>query len=751
MNVPSDPLTIAGGLRFFWTPWSLGLSLLLWAVVAAVCLAGCWRSGFRLGYGLLELLRLLIATLVLVLFNQPEWVTEQRPSEKPTIAILIDDSQSMDTVDAVKAATEGTGLPAAGNEVVSRKESVAALVDTAFWKPLEERFTVRIEPLSAAREGTAAAGTNLFEPLETASRRHPNLRAIVLASDGDWNEGRPPMQAATALRLAGVQVLAVPTGSPTPLPDVRIASLDCPVTGVVGKPFRVPFTIQSTLPREQMVTAVVETSDGQTFSKQVRLASMGKTTDFIYWTPTSVGDYTVSVRVPPQPGELLPDNNARTTPVSIRQEKLRVLVVESVPRWEYRYLRNALSRDPGVELSCLLFHPGLSKVGGGSKDSIKQFPGSLDELSKYDVVFLGDVGLEDGQLTEEDCRLLKGLVEYQAGGLVFMPGWLGKELSLVDSPLGDLLPVVLDATRPEGTGTTVPGRFALTDKGRTSLLTRLADSAEENTAVWESLPGFQWYGPVLRTKAGSEVLAVHDDAANDYGRIPLLVTRPFGAGKVLFMATDGAWRWRKGVEDKYHYRFWGQVVRWMAYRRTMAKGEQMRLLFSPEQPEVGQGVAFDATVSDAAGEPLQAGTVTVLVTAPSGTTETVRLAAPGEQGSWGVFSGSWTPREPGSHELTLACVETGDRLEASVFVQGAPGEAVGEAARPDVLEEIARLTQGSVVMPDALPELVSLLAKLPESPPEIRRLRLWAHPAALATLVSLLGLFWVGRKWQGLI
>ena len=751
MNVPPDPVALVSGLRFFWTPWSLGVSLVLWAVVAAVCLAGWWRSGFRPGYGLLELLRLLIATLVLLLLNQPEWVTEHRSSEKPSIAILIDDSRSMETVDALRAGAKGQDPSPVGQEVVSRRESVAALSDAVFWKPLEQRFAVRIESLSGTHEGTAPAGTNLFAPLETAPRRSPNLRAIVLASDGDWNEGRPPMQAATALRLAGIPVLAVPTGSPTPLPDVRIVSLDCPVTGVVGKPFRVPFTIQSTLPREQMVTAVVETSDGQTFSKQVRLASMGKTTDVISWTPAAIGDYTVSVRVPPQPGEHDPDNNARTAPVSIRQEKLRVLVVESVPRWEYRYLRNALSRDPGVELACLLLHPGLSKVGGGSKDSIKQFPGSLEELSRFDVVFLGDVGLEAGQLTEEDCRLLKGLVEYQAGGLVFMPGWLGNELSLVDSPLGDLLPVVLDATRPEGTGTAAPGRFALTDKGRTSLLTRLADSAEENVAVWESLPGFQWYGPVLRTKAGSEVLAVHDDAANEYGRIPLLVTRPFGAGKVLFMATDGAWRWRKGVEDKYHYRFWGQVVRWMAYRRTMAKGEQMRLLFSPEQPEVGQGVALDATVSDATGEPLQAGRVTVLVTAPSGGTETVRLAAPGEQGSWGVFSGNWTPREPGSHGLTLACAETGDRLEASVFVQGAPGEAVGEAARPDVLEEIARLTQGSVVLPDALPELVRSLATLPESPPEVRRLRLWAHPAALATLVSLLGLFWVGRKWQGLI
>ena len=55
-----------------------------------------------------------------------------------------------------------------------------------------------------------------------------------------------------------------------------------------------------------------------------------------------------------------------------------MLVVESYPRWEYRYLRNALSRDPGVELSCLLFHPGLSKVGGGNKDYIKQFPDRLE-------------------------------------------------------------------------------------------------------------------------------------------------------------------------------------------------------------------------------------------------------------------------------------------------------------------------------------------------------------------------------------
>ena len=142
----------------------------------------------------------------------------------------------------------------------------------------------------------------------------------------------------------------------------------------------------------------------------------------------------------------------------------------------------------------------------------------------------------------------------------------------------------MDSSQPGGWGSRIANHFELTELGRRSLLTKLADTQDDNVEVWEGLPGFQWYAPVLRAKAGTDVLCVHKDASNQFGRLPLLVTRTFGAGKVLFMGTDGAWRWRKGVEDKYHYRFWGQVVRWMAYQRNMAKGETMRLYYVPDQP-----------------------------------------------------------------------------------------------------------------------------------------------------------------------
>ncbi len=94
----------------------------------------------------------------------------------------------------------------------------------------------------------------------------------------------------------------------------------------------------------------------------------------------------------------------------------------------------------------------MDKVGGGSKDYIKEFPAGLDELSKFDVVFLGDVGLEEGQLTVENCRLLKGIVEHQASGLVFMPGGRGRQASLQETELDDLYPVIMDELQPDGWG-----------------------------------------------------------------------------------------------------------------------------------------------------------------------------------------------------------------------------------------------------------------------------------------------------------
>jgi hypothetical protein len=726
-------------LTLLWTPWSLTFSLAVLLVAAAFCWVAWRRSGWHRGVGGLEAVRFSAVLVGVWMLNQPEWVQEFHPQERPSIAVLWDASPSMQTRDVIARDQPGSPLR-------SRSEAIQSLTEATFWRELSDQLDVRVQAFPGEGE---AATTDLYGPLAQLAGQETNLRGVVLLSDGDWNEGPPPIEAASRLRLRGVPVFVVPVGSAVRLPDVELLSLDAPTFGVVGKAVRVPFTINSSMPRDYDTTVTLKTSDGETVTKEVRVAPMGRTNQFIEWKPESIGDYTVTLTVPLHPEETLPDNNELTAPIAIRQEQLRVLLVESTPRWEYRYLRNALSRDPGVQLSCLLLHPGLSKVGGGSSDYIKSFPSGLDELGQYDVVFLGDVGIEDGQLTAEQCRLLRGVVEHQASGLVFMPGLHGRQLSLLDSELDDLYPVTLDAAQPGGWGSRTPSQFALTETGRRSLLTRLADTQEENLEVWEGLPGFQWYAPVLRARAGSEVLCVHKDVANQYGRLPLVATRTFGAGKVLFMGTDGAWRWRKGVEDRYHYRFWGQVVRWMAYARNMAKGETMRLYHAPDQPQLRQNVVLRATVMDHGGEPVQRGDVTARIVAPSGRGQSIRLTSTGEE--WGAYTATYAAAEPGEHRVTLACAQTEATLESTFFVHGELAERIGQPARPEVLEEIARITCGRVLDVDQLDNVVQAVTALPQPPATLRRVQLWSHPLMVAMLTGLLGVFWVGRKMVGLI
>jgi hypothetical protein len=403
-------------LTFLWTAWSAGLSVGVVLLVAGLCFAAWRRSGYARAQGLLELFRLALVAVMALTLNQPEWVEEFRPEEKPAVVVLWDNSPSMETRDVP--------VSAGGSGQITRREAIAKLIDDATWGALRERMNVIVQPFSGPEVGQR---TDLYEPLAQAPEKVKNLAGVVLISDGDWNDGPPPVQAATKLRLKGVPVFSVPVGSTTRLPDVELVSLGAPTFGVVGKAVRIPFSIDSTLPREYLTTVTLKTSEGEEVTEEVRIAAMGRTNGSVLWKPAKIGDVTLTLEVPKHPDEIIADNNKLSAPIAIREEKLRVLLVESQPRWEYRYLRNALSRDPGVEVSCLLFHPGLSKVGGGTKDYIKQFPAGLDELSKFDVVFLGDVGIDDGQLTAEQCRLLKGLVEHQASGLVFMPGSLGRQ------------------------------------------------------------------------------------------------------------------------------------------------------------------------------------------------------------------------------------------------------------------------------------------------------------------------------------
>ena len=746
-----------GSLEFLSSGSITVLGLLVIAVTGVLCWLAWHRSGYRKQTGWLELLRFVLVGLVIVTLNQPEWLKTQPPERRSTLAVLWDQSKSMETRDVLDSEN-------VSDEPKSRAEVIQPLMSEAVWKGESaddsgntqnaDDLNVVFEPFSSALDPPEEA-TDLNAGLSHVLDSHTNLRGVVLLSDGDWNVGNSPVEAATRFRMKGIPVFAVGIGSRVPLPDLELVRMDAPTFGVVNKQIRIPFVVRSTLGQDRDVRVTLnvnkksestpDTAEGQ-ITKNIRVPAMRQAQDNIVYTLPATGEYTLSLRIAKDAEELIPENNEISAPISIREEQLRVLVIESYPRWEYRYLRNALERDPGVEVTCLLFHPELPKVGGG-RSYIDRFPDAR-ELSRYDVVFLGDVGIKEGQLTVEQTQELRKLVSAQASGLVFMPGRKGAQDSLIPGPLGDLYPVVLDPATSEGVGSSAQGYFSLTSSGQRSLLTRLGETDEDNSEVWRKLPGFFWYAGVERAKVGTETLAVHDQVTSASGRVPLIVTKTYGTGKVLFMGTDSAWRWRHGVEDKYHYRFWSQVARWMAYRRQMAQSESIRLFYSPDRPNVDDVLTLNANAIDNVGGPLDSGTVVVQAISPSGKTQTIRLQ-PGTEDLAGLFVGSFVPKEPGNYRLVASSSETGATVQTDLSVQGLNREQQGRLARFDVLEEIAKITDGKLVSVSEVPNLLTYLAALPEPEPTVHRTRIWAHPIWAGILILLLGVFWVARKMTG--
>lgn len=743
VNFSISNLTFSPTLVTLW----IGIIALL--AIGTLCVIAIRRSTRRKRTGVLELIRFLCALICVLMLWQPEWRVITEPNSKPEVAILFDASRSSTTADAI--------LPlelSSSQEVVTRSEWMEKILASELFAPLkkDERNRVFEQPFSAPPKDAdpatlALAGTDINAAIDKLLEEHNNLRALVLLTDGDWNIGQGPVGAAQKMRRRGVPLFAIPVGSGLRLPDLDISNVTAPTYGIVGENVQIPFTILSSLERDvRTIVRLRDTKSGKERTKSITIPAGEEYHDSILWRLTTEGSSTLELSIPVANGEMVAKNNKRKFTIAGRKESLNVLVIETSPRWEYRFIRNALYRDPGVTVDCLLLHPQLGK--GDGPGYIQKFPEKLEDLQKYDVVFLGDVGVGEGGLTKEQAELLKGLVENQASGIVFIPGKQGNQHSLVKSPLGDLIPVILDEKRKEGTTDSTPATLNLTSEGKGSLLTMLGDTEDQNPIIWKSLPGFYWHAPVIKAKGGTDVLAVHANRSNEYGRIPMLVTKAAGNGKVLFLGHDSAWRWRRGVEDLYHYRFWGQVARWMSYQRNMAAGERIRLYFTPDRPKPGDTVTLNANAFDQYGAPLKSGEVLVDITSPDG--QTRRISLDKAKGAWGSYSGRFKIAQPGAWKIEAVVGEDkAHGIKTTLLAQGSEIEKTGMPARPDVLEEMTRVARGRLIDGEKLASLIKEIQALPDPQPMETRTPLWSNWVTATCLILLLAIFWVGRKLNG--
>ena len=482
---------------------------------------------------------LIILLIVVTLFN-PERVEQLERSQKSQIVCLQDISSSMETKDII--------LDESGP--IQRIEWTQQFLQKDWIENLEKNATILVNNFSSS---SGKKSTDISTAIRDTIDQTKSLKAILLLTDGDSNTGPPVLSVAGRSRALSIPIYSVITGSDSSLPDLSLDEVFAPSFVLQEERITVNWQASNRFKTSKSTTIALFANGKKVVEKPVNFIGDESISGNLSWLPENEGEIEFDIILSQVNGETYKNNNKKRINTRVESKTIRALIVDSFPRWEYRFLRNALDRDPGVELSCILFHPGMTPSIG--QNYIQKFPSDEANLAPFDVIFLGDVGLDKNELNQKQCDLLANLIQYQAAGIIFMPGRRGRQQTLSKTSLNEVLPVIYDPEKPRGIGTQNPASYILTQRGLEHWLTKLRGTGETNRDFWQRLPGFHWSATVSKTRPGSEVLAVHSNYNTDWGKMPILVIRQVGAGKSLYLGSDSAWRWRRGVEDKYHYRF----------------------------------------------------------------------------------------------------------------------------------------------------------------------------------------------------
>ena len=792
------------------------------SVAALAILAAYRRERTTIGRRLaLAAFRLALVSLVVTVLCRPTLVLQRNRVEESYVCLALDASLSMDTqepypdeslartiargaglenpgalpehsrLDLIKAALTGNGGRAlksllAVNDL--QLATFAGTVEARAWAESPETVDTlvpQLERITADGRSTdlARAVTQMID-----GARGRRLAAIVLASDGQSTEPTSLGDALDRARGQKIPVFPIRIGSTQPRRDIDVGPLRAERSVFVKDLLAVEAQLSAsglTGPTPVSMRMIRE-RDGTTVASREVLLNPARAAMTVELTtkPTLSGRARYRVEASPIPGEYTLDNNAETIDLRVLDNRLKVLYVEGYPRYEYRYLKNALLREETVDLSVLLIEADEQFVQEGT-EPIRRFPNSPEELNGYDVVLFGDVDPRGGWLTRAQMKMLLDYVGNHGGGFGLIAGEQAAPHRFAGTALEKLIPVRIDRDflGRYDTPLTAGFRPRLTPEGSRSRLFQFdlesqpleRDDGRDQDAL-DTLPELYWIARTHGCKPGASTLAHHpirqvpSTSSGGEEFLPLIVVGRYGAGKIFFQATDDTWRWRRHTGELIHDMYWLGVVRELMRGDRLAQSR--RFIVRTDRRRYSYGVAvhtqvelFDpdlllaypeeiAIVVTGSGARVPASSAKVPPT--TGDTSFVAARFPlhrlGPESN--IFEGSWLPPRPGSFALQadgLGEGRGGGSPTVAIRVEQPDLEAQQPEANHQALERIAEATGGQMVELDQLESVFSTIRDRNVQIPDDIRESLWDSKLVLMLFVLVISMEWILRKAFGLL
>lgn len=801
-DLPPDAVT---SFEFARAPQgSSALLLLLFFLAAAGGVVWVYRregtSTPRVKMSLAALRALLVAALLALLLEPVLAVDQVERVEKSTI-LLLDGSLSMTTRDRyadplaraalrnafdlepgewTRAALVSHALKAVNlASALARQNAVQVFLFNEGVTPLvrlalsgKETNPAPVPPLEPEKDPRAGRGTNIGGALRQAVEQvgSDRVAAVILISDGRATLGPPPEDVLLFLKNKDIRLHTVAVGEAEQPRNLRAVAL----TGA-DRIYR-----NDTAVFEGVVTGrgyasaqvVFERRDGGEGDwVRVGVEAVGFPPDDravnvkFNDRPPKAGPVEYRIRMEPEPDESTDRDNAKVFPTRVVEEKTKVLLVSGAPAHEYYAIKNVLLRDNTIEIACFLQSADSEFVQDSRGIAVLDLPNDEKGLFQFDVVLLHDA--DSSLFPPGFVPLLKRFVGDHRGGLGFIAG-AKFTLSMLrgqgeNADMLDLLPVVPDLDRADmpGVGVGLGGYF--TNRWRmvpepaafAHPATRFTGDVERaRERVWERLPSFYWFFPVLKEKPGAVVLARHEDpreTVEPFGRRPILAVHRYGGGNVMFLACDETFRWRSTAETVFD-RFWVQSVRFLMEGRLAAGKRRFRIDLDKEVVDLGDAVQIRALAFDERFRPHQASAVKVSVTTTGGKAEEATLLpVPGKEGA---YAGSFAPGALGEYEIRPAedqfLAREGEEAPHATFSVILPDREMGDVrADRGLLSDLASRTRGIAVGLHDLSRLAEGRLIPPASERVVtqgRPIALWDNGFTIGVLLTLLCAEWILRK-----
>ncbi len=714
---------------------------------------------------ILSALRLAAATLAILALWRPTLIRSETRPESSTLVVLADQSRSMLVADAFGGKTRWDALR---HTLADAQAPLERLRD----KDLDLRlytFDADLHPLKLTDQGLdlpktpdgrqTAIGAALDEVLRSEAGKR--LLGVVLLTDGAQRAYAPrdlaPQTPARRLADLGFPLYACAFGQARgqgQARDVAIKDLvvnqtvfvknqlsvlaNTRIDGLVNQD--VPVQLLFELPGGKM--QVVATQDLHASQDG---ASLPVEFDYVPETP---GEYKLTVRAEPQPGEIVTTNNQLSTFVTVLRGGLNVLYLEGALRVESTFLSRSLDASPDVK---------VKYVHLAERDPRHRTLDLKPLLAKgsYDVYILGDV--DSSAFHPDELELLAQSVRQGAGLLMlggfhsFGPG------GYYATPLADLLPIEMsDLERqhygePIRTDLHLRGPLTMVPTARAGahhFVMELAPGADNRTA-WQRLPPLEGANNLGRDplKRAAQVLAETPDGK------PLLISQEVG-GRVMAFGVDSTWRWWMGGHEAEHKRFWRQAVLWLAHKDQQTEGSVWIRLAQRRYARTGR-VEFAAGAESPHGEVVSDADFHAEVILPDGSRRPVRLTRSGAEMA-GIFGET---QQAGDYTLEVTAnhgqAELG-RAKARFLVYEQDMELDNAAADPTLLASLAKMSEaagGRLLAPEELPGLLNELAERPIEQLVEREVREtpWDTWPFFMLFMGVLCVDWYLRKKWGLV